>query len=154
MAEGRDYNVGQYLARPLLSTVSLTKDHLVLEIDTNGKLILATNTGTPYAIASKSTQDKVARTAGITQFVTGPTADIAVFRSGIAELELGSTNLAIKVGDRIVVHADDDGTVNGAADEASVADILLTVGFAEEVIAVNAGGKVLVALKLPMGVSP
>ncbi len=156
MGEGRDYGVGGYINRPLEATASLITDGLVVDIDVNGDLILAVNTGRPYGVASRSTQNKVARTAGITSFDTGADRDggVAVMKSGIVELTLGSTNLAIKVGDRIVVHADDDGTVNGAIDIAAVADILLTVGYAESVVAVNAGGKVLVNLKLELGGAP
>lgn len=156
MAEGRDFNVGQMIVRPLEAAVTLTKDALVLAIDASGDLILCDNTTTPYAIANRSTQDKVARTAGIVQYNNGAQTPggVPVYRSGLAALPLGSTNIAIKIGDRIIVHADDDGTVNGGSAEASVADILLTVGFAEEVVSSNAGGTVLTALKLPFGGAP
>lgn len=156
MAEGRDYAVGGYINRPLLAATSLTLDHLVLAIDANGDVDRALNTENVYGVASRSTQDKVARTAGITQYLTGANLDggVAVIKSGIVELPLGSTNLAIKVGDRIVVHADDNGTVNGAADEALVADKYLTVGYAEEVVALDAGGTVLVNLTMALGGAP
>ena len=71
MGEGRDFGVGGYIVRPLEATVSLIVDGLVLSIDASGDLILCTNTATPYAIANRSTQNKVARTAGITSFDTG-----------------------------------------------------------------------------------
>jgi len=153
MAEGRDRSIGKLFTRKLEAATSLTKDHLVLSVNASGEVILCTNTATPYAISNRSTQNKVARTAGITSFNAGSAidAEIALLRSGWVELELGSTNLAIAIGDRIVCHADDDGTVNGAAAEAAHADSILTVGFAEEAIAANAGGKVLVALKLHVG---
>ncbi len=156
MGEGRAFNVGQMIVRPLEAAVKLLVDALVLSIDANGDLILCTNTATPYAIANRSTQDKVARTAGIVQFNTGAQTPggVPVYRSGIVDLPLGSDNIAIKIGDRIICHADDDGTVNGAAAEGSVADILLTVGFAEEVKATDEGGTVLTSLKLPNGGAP
>lgn len=163
MGEGRDYKIGKYITRPLIAAETLTKDHLVLSIDANGDVLKCTNTALPYAIATRSTQDKVARTAGLVLYKTGTQlegAEIPMFKSGIAELPLGSDNLAIKVGDRIVVHADDDGTVNGAVAEDTTsaatlfADQELTVGYAEEVVALNAGGTVLVALKLYKGDAP
>lgn len=156
MAEGRDYKVGGYINRPLEDTASLITDGLVVSIDANGDVILCTNTATPYGIASRSTQNKVARTAGITSFDTGAERDggVAIMKSGIIELQLGSDNIAIKVGDRIICHADDDGTVNGASAIAAVADILLTVGYAESVVATDAGGKVLVNLNLELGGAP
>ena len=156
MGEGRSFNIGQMIVRPLEAAVVLTKDALVLSIDASGDLILCVNTVTPYAIANRSTQDKVARTAGIVQFNTGAQTPggIPVYRSGITELQLGSTNIAIKIGDRIICHADDDGTVNGASAEGSVADILLTVGFAEEVRGTDEGGTILTSLKLPFGGAP
>jgi len=156
MAEGRDYSVGGYIARPLEAATTLLTDGLVLEIDASGDCILATNTGRVYGVANRSTQNKVSRIVGLTTFDTGAlkTGGISVLKSGIVELQLGSTNLAIKVGDRIVVHADDDGTVNGAVDEATVADKYLTVGYAESVVAVNAGGVVLVNLTIALGGAP
>lgn len=158
MGEGRDYSVGKLIARPLLSTASLTKDHLVLEIDANGFVFPCTNTGKIYAVANRSTQDKVARVAGITQYLTGAQQGTGSFiqclRSGLIELQLGSTNIAIKVGDRIIAHADDNGTVNGAADETLVADKYLTIGYAEEVKGSNVGGTVLVSLAIAEGGGP
>ena len=156
MGEGRDYAIGGYINRPLIAAETLTKDHLVLSIDANGDVLKCVNTLPAYGIASRSTQDKVARTAGITSFDIGSALDggISIMKSGIVELELGSTNLAIKVGDRIVCHADDDGTVNGAAVIALVADIGLTVGYAESVVALNVGGKVLVNLTIQRGGAP
>ncbi len=156
MGEGRNYGVGGYINRPLEAAVKLLTDGLVVSIDASGDLILCTNTATPYGIASRSTQNKVARTAGITSFDTGAERDggVAVMKSGIVELQLGSDNVAIKVGDRIICHADDDGTVNGGSAIAAVADILLTVGYAESVVAMDAGGVVLVNLKLEAGGAP
>jgi len=153
MAAGRDRHIGKLFTRKLAAAVSLTKDNLVLDINASSELILCLNTTTPYAIGFRSTEDKFQRSVGKTAFLTGADidAEIPVYRSGMAELNLGSTNLAIAIGDRIVVHADDDGTVNGAAAEATTADFLLTVGFAESVVATDAGGKVLVALRLPRG---
>ncbi len=156
MAEGRDYAVGGYIARPLEAAVTLLTDGLVLSIDANGDCILCTNTATPYGIANRSTQNKVSRIVGLTTFDTGAlkTGGISVLKSGIVELTLGSDNVAIKVGDRIICHADDDGTVNGASAIAAVADILLTVGYAESVVAMDAGGVVLVNLRLESGGAP
>lgn len=156
MGEGRDFGVGGYINRPLEAAVSIITDGIVMSIDANGDLILCTNTAEPYGIASRSTQNKVARTAGITSFDTGAQRDggVPIMKSGIVELQLGSTNLAIKVGDRIVCHADDDGTVNGAIAIAAIADILLTVGYAESVVGVDVGGKVLVNLRLELGGAP
>lgn len=156
MGEGRDFGVGGYIVRPLEAATKLIVDGLVLSIDASGDLILCTNTATPYAIANRSTQNKVARTAGIVSFDTGAERDggMPVHKSGIVELQLGSDNIAIKIGDRIICHADDDGTVNGTTAAASVADILLTVGYAESVVATDAGGVVLVNLTLPGGNAP
>lgn len=156
MAEGRDYKVGGYIARPLEAATSLNTDGLVLEIDASGDCILATSTGRVYGVASRSTQNKIQRIVGITAYDTGAdkAGGISVMKSGIVELQLGSTNLAIKVGDRIVVHADNNGTVNGAVDEAVVADKYLTVGYAESVVALNAGGTVLVNLTIALGGAP
>ncbi len=156
MGEGRDYSVGAYINRPLLSTASLIVDGLVLAINASGEVILCTNTTQVYGVANRSTQDKVARTAGITQFLTGANLDggVPVLRSGIVELQLGSDNIAIAIGDRIICHADDDGTVNGAAAIAAVADLGLTVGYAESVVAMDAGGKVLVSLSILKGTAP
>lgn len=156
MAEGRNYEVGQYIARPLEAATSLTSDGLVLEINASGEVILATNTGRVYGVATRSTQNKITRITGQTTYDTGAdkAGGVAVMKSGIVELTLGSTNLAIDIGDRIVVHADDNGTVNGAVDEAAVADKYLTVGYAESAVALNAGGKVLVNLTIALGGAP
>ena len=155
MTEGRIKAVGGYITGQLGAAVKLTKDQLVLSRNNSGNLILATNTTVPYAIASRSTQNKVARVAGIVSFDVGAkVAPIPMFRSGFAELQLGSTNIAIAIGTRIVVHADDDGTVNGAAAESTVAHKYLTVGYAEETVALNAGGTVKTALCLPYGGAP
>ena len=154
MAAGRDRHIGKLFTRPLEAAVSIVKDHIVVSIDASGDLILCTNTATPYAITNRSTQDKFQSSVGKTAFLNGADlggAEIALFRSGMAELQLGSDNIAIKVGDRIICHADDDGTVNGAAAEAAHADSILTVGFAESVVGTDAGGVVLVALKLHVG---
>ena len=159
MPEGRTKAIGEgYINRKLAAGVSLVKDNLVVEIDGSGELILGTNTGTPYGIAARSSQNKLARVAGISQFDAA--VSVPLIRSGIVDLPLGSTNVAIAIGDRIVVHADDDGTVDGAGaeDTTSAATLLndqkLTVGFAEEVKAMDAGGTVRVALKLYKGDAP
>lgn len=156
MGEGRDYSVGAYINRPLEAATSLIVDGLVLSINASGEVILCTNTAQVYGVANRSTQDKVARTAGITQFLNGAALDggVPVLRSGIVELQLGSTNIAIAIGDRIILHADDDGTVEGAAAIAAVADLGLTVGYAESVVAMDAGGKVLVSLSILKGTAP
>lgn len=156
MGEGRDFGVGGYIVRPLEAATKIIVDGLVLSIDASGDLILCTNTATPYAIANRSTQNKVARTAGIIIFDDGAARDggVAVHKSGIVELQLGSTNIAIKIGDRIICHADDDGTVNGAAAISIVGDIILTVGYAESVVGTDVGGKVLVNLRLEGGNAP
>jgi hypothetical protein len=152
MTEGRAMSVGKYLTRPLEAATKLIVDNLVLSIDSSGDLILCTNTATPYAIASRSTQKKIARTVGIVDYDVG--ADIApipVFRSGLADLPLGSTNVAIKVGDAIYCHADDDGTVNGGSAPTDTSEQLLLVGYAEQVVGANAGGTVLTALAIRAG---
>ncbi len=156
MAEGRNYGVGGYINRPAEAAYTAITDGLVVQINASGEVILALNTGNVYGIANRSSQDKVARTAGITQFLTGVaiTGGVPILKSGIVELELGSTNVTIAIGDRIVVHADDDGTVNGAADETAVADKYLTVGYAESAVAQDVGGKVLVNLTIAVGNAP
>ncbi len=156
MAAGRDRSVGKNFTRKLEAATSIDKDHLVVAINASGEVILATNTADPYAITYRSTQDKFQQSVGKTTFNTGADidAEIALFRSGFAELELGSTNLAIEIGDAIVVHSDDDGTVDGAADPTTTAEKALVVGWAESAVALNAGGKVLVALDLMRGGAP
>lgn len=159
MPEGRTKAIGEgYVSRKLAAGVSLSKDNLVVDIDANGELILGLDDGNHYGVAARSSQNKLARVAGISSFDAA--VPVPVIRSGIVDLPLGSTNIAIKVGDRIVVHADDNGTVNGAADEdtTTAASLLAaqkaTVGFAEEVKAQDAGGTVKTALKLYKGDAP
>lgn len=158
MGEGRDYSVGKYISRKLASGVSLTKDHLVVEIDASGELILGTAAGKPYAVAARSTQDKLARVAGITQHRAA--VEVPVARSGVWELPLPATHAAIKIGDRIVVGSADDGTVDvdNTIDTTSAATLLAdlekTVGFAEEAKAQDAGGTVLTSLSLFKGGGP
>ncbi len=155
MAAGRDRHIGKLFTRKLAAASSLVLDNLVVSINASSEVLPATNTAIPYAIAFRSTEDKFQRSVGKVAFNTGADldAEIPVYRSGMAELNLGSDNIAIAIGDRIIVHADDDGTVNGAAAESAVADIMLTVGFAESVVGTDAGGKVLVALRMGMGVA-
>lgn len=153
MAAGRDRSVGKNFTRKLEAATSIVKDHIVVSINSSGEVILATNTSNPYAITYRSTQDKFQQSVGKTTFNTGADieAEIALLRSGWVELELGSTNIAIAIGDAIIVHADDDGTVNGAADPTTTAEKALVVGWAEEAKAVDVGGTILVALDLMMG---
>ena len=156
MGEGRSYGTGGYLARNLITADKLELDNMVLSITAGGKVQLCDAGAVVYGIASRTTQNKLARVVGLTQYDTGDkiSGGISVFKSGIAELPLASGNAAIAIGDRIVVGAGTPGIVNRSSAEASVSDKFLTVGYAEEAKAANSGGTVLTNLTIATGGAP
>lgn len=158
MAEGRALEVGKYITKRLNNGTSLTKDHLVLQIETAGTVNLAeTNTARAYGIAARSTQSRRHLIIGETRYLTGGELEtgIAIFRSGLARLPVTPNNAAIKVGDMIMCAA--SGHVNKGT-PGTPAEFARRVGWAEEDIPAGTGGfpgqdDILVALDI-MGGSP
>lgn len=135
----RTRSVGKNFTRALKSTTSLQEDCLVLKTDADGIVDLCDNATQPYAIAYRSTQDKFQASVGKTAYLTGAdlTGQIAMFRSGWAELPLDFNHAAINIGDPITVGAGDIGRVDKLT-IAAYTDLLLIVGWSEEKVA--AGG--------------
>jgi len=130
------------LYRTLKSTTKIIEKHMILSADVDGVVDLATNTATPYACTTDTTKSKRKQLIGIDEYDTGADVPgkIKVIRSGLVDLSLDIDHSAIDVGDKLVVGASDDGTVDKAPDAWGTNDHL-AVAVAEEKVAVAPAGK-------------
>lgn len=155
MTEGREVSINKKRSLPLEATASLVKDGLLLDMDTNGDLILALGVVPPYGVADRSTEDKVARTAGIVRFLNGADyGQVVTYRSGTAVLQKDAGFLAGKIGDAVVVSLTEAGHIDNAAAivPADFANFMLCIGYlAEDTLA--GAGEVPVDLAIVKGVN-
>ncbi len=146
MARAKD--VGFNFTRQLKGATSLTKDHMVMQIESDGTVGLCDDTNRPYAIAFRSTLSRLDATIGNEVFLTGSQlADggkeqIPLFRSGWAVLNVAKNNAAISIGDMIVVSDEtgEDGKVE-KGNPATATEFARRVGWAEEDVVAGAAAK-------------
>lgn len=137
---GRTVQVGQHFTRPLEDDTKIAKDDLVLSIDSSGDLILATESTIPYGIAFQSSHDKLHWRIGEEKILKGSEIpyEIAIFRSGWADIPLAGDHVAIGIGDMVIV-GNSAGEVD-KGDTAVAAQVNRKVGWAEEAVGASASG--------------
>ena len=158
---------GQAVPATLKSGVAAKQDGLVMALETDGTVNLATNTALPYGILNQSTKKSAEYGVGVTAYREG--GPIALLRSGQAKIPVANGNVAIKKGDELAVKAGNNGKVDKSAAAASITTVTNvltelarrdnTVGIAEEDIPAGtseAPGKshVLTSLKIRGGIGP
>lgn len=139
MASGNVRQSGA-IYRPLKSTTKVVQDHMVMEIDSDGNLVLADGAGTPYAVTTRSTKSKRKQLIGIDEYDTGANfpGQMKCTRSGLVDLALSKGHAKIVIGDKLVVDpTTSDGTVDKGSDGWGTNDHLC-VAVAEEAVAVAA----------------